>query len=665
MLDEGIQTTNILYPVEIDVPWGELDASASGLKSSSSDAASAMSGIGSSWGGLVQAYRQPESQQAVWSAMDTVPGVVEDWADAMGSAAVALQDFVDEGRGLQQKSEGLKAQAALLQIKLAVSSIDLSLPFSGGEETGADAALRAQIGEHNAEVLNLNQEWSSLEERIAGDLSALESRGGVTEDVPLAYAPGAGMPGMPAGGFSPEFPLGEIVSAAAPSGSSSSEVEEAEKRYEEAMAEDASGEDVQAFLEHFEEMEAEDIKEFAENNQEANLQNLPAPASEEDLQAWPDGAWGVAWWSNSLDNKQREAMQNHLPLIVGNVRGVPSDVSHEANINALDHLRDSDEHAEYRDNIVDIERAVGEQDNAGDRYLLSLDVGTPGEDRQPLAEISVGDPDRAAEVTYNVPGMNSGTHSMDGEVDHAQTIYDNTGDQAVIAWMGYDPPTMDETTSFDEGSVLLDNRADEGGYRLAYALDSRHESRASEHSDGDSDVDIKVLAHSYGTNMTAHALTRTEHDVHSVVFMGSSGIPRDVAEDASDLNVEVVNGQPRVFATEANADWLAGVGRGDLPWWLGGGDFDPYGAMDRIDPTHEDFGAYVFTSDIHDPLFGESEHPDLESVTDHSRDMAEEGEYGYLDDGTLSLDTITQILRGENQLVDYESVPGYSIENYE
>ncbi|MBP2317076.1 hypothetical protein ACFP47_03890 [Nesterenkonia lacusekhoensis] len=98
---------------------------------------------------MEQAYQQPETQQTVWSAMDTVPGVVEDWADAMGSAAAALQDFVDEGRGLQQKSEGLKAQAALLQIKLAVLSIDLSLPFSGGEETGADAALRAQIGEHN------------------------------------------------------------------------------------------------------------------------------------------------------------------------------------------------------------------------------------------------------------------------------------------------------------------------------------------------------------------------------------------------------------------------------------------------------------------------------------------------------------------------------------
>lgn len=689
MHDAGAPTLSILTPIEVDVPWDELDSSASGLKTNSSDVEASMSDVGTTWGGLQAAYKQPASQETVWSAMDEVPGVVQDWADTMDSAGNIIQDFVTEGRPLQETAESLRTQAWILEGRLAISRIDI-FGLISDDETDEDSQLRQDIDQHNQDVLNFNSDWRSLESRISGRLEALHGASGRNLEIPRVYADGTARPNVPGGGFADSFDLGQLALAA--DSSSNPNVQEAEELHEAAMAEGATGEDQQNFLEHLGEMSPEEINEFAENNEEANLYNLPAPSSEADLETWPDGAFGVAWW-NGMSREQRDAMSDNLPLITGNVEGVPVNRRHQANLDALDILRESGYHDEYDENLEEIERATvpldPEEDpegRGGSRWLLSLDVGTPGEDRQPFAEVSIGNPDHMDETTYSVPGMESGTHGMEGEVDHAQNIYSDTEGQAVVAMMGYEPPTMEETIPeslqddflnsdgslsddfwssivdpellgeidlseafSQEGSVLSDQRAEQGGYRFAHALDSRQEAAEARGRDHD----VNIVAHSYGSNMTSHALTQTDIPVQSVTFMGSSGIPEDVASSADDLNVEYTeDGEPAVYATEAAQDHVAMVGRGwvHVPAWASPGPFAmevqvfPPDAFDspRLDPTDEEFGAIEFDSSHHNPFYAG------EDVTGHSRDESGEGEYGYLDPDSMAYwNIINNILEGE------------------
>lgn len=199
MHDAGAPTLSILTPIEVDVPWDELDSSASGLKTNSSDVEASMSDVGTSWGGLQAAYKQPASQETVWSAMDEVPGVVQDWADTMDSAGNIIQDFVTEGRPLQETAESLRAQAWILEGRLAISRIDI-FGLISDDETDEDSQLRQDIDQHNQDVLNFNSDWRSLENRISGRLEALHGASGRNLEIPRVYADGTARPNVPGGG---------------------------------------------------------------------------------------------------------------------------------------------------------------------------------------------------------------------------------------------------------------------------------------------------------------------------------------------------------------------------------------------------------------------------------------------------------------------------------
>lgn len=633
MHDAGAPSVNILQPVEIDVPWDELDSSASGLKSASSDAASAMTGIGSSWGGLVQAYRQPESEQAVWSAMDDVPSVVEDWADAMDSAVGVLRDFVDEGRPLQIRSEALKQQAAGLQLRLAVSNLLGPLPV--GEESGEDSALRQAIAEHNAEVLNLNQEWNSLESRIAGDLSALEARNGQNDQVPQVYVPGTGNPMMPAGMFSPSFDLASIVSASVGESGENEDrgdVRRAKELYEATTRHGAGAEETEAFYEHLATLSPEEIEEFSSIRTRIHNESPILPETQEDLDNWPDGA---AWW-NGMEDDQQDAMVEHLPLLTGNTGGVPYEARNEANEAALAYLLASSTMTNGQKEKL---REIRDSTEGSNRMLLSLNTGDTWHSNNspdPLAAVSVGNPDEAETTSFNVPGMGSGTHNMTTEVERADGLHEELGNtHAVVSWVGYDAPEAPETSSYpgDWVEVLSNEKAEQGGWALAHSINGYHQTMEGQ----DRESILRINAHSYGTNTAAYALTRTDQPVDSYTMFGSAGIPEDVASNASDLNVkETEEGNPAVYATESKEDQWAGIGR--------------WGAANRIDPTDSEFGAYVFSSDGYGNVPGEP-------VTDHRQNFFGEGgpdDYGYLDENSQSANSILKIMEGEAHTIEFD-----------
>ncbi|WP_244086318.1 alpha/beta hydrolase, partial [Desulforhabdus sp. TSK] len=151
---------------------------------------------------------------------------------------------------------------------------------------------------------------------------------------------------------------------------------------------------------------------------------------------------------------------------------VPYDKRNEGNQRALstlledDELKDQLEHNQLErlgeiDNALDT-RAVQEGAEAGPRMLLTLDMGQgvaeEDEDEDavvyppdPLAAISVGNPDTADTTSYNIAGMNSNTDDTGDEVLRAQGLYEGQAasgqDHAVVSWIGYDPPTDDDTLS--------------------------------------------------------------------------------------------------------------------------------------------------------------------------------------------------------------------------
>lgn len=664
----------VLHPVEISASWDDLETAAAGLREAEK-VSQEVESIQSRWQTIGGHYEEPSSEDAVRQAMDDIPGFASSWSEAMVSCGETLDSFCVRGRELEGKAQSLVAQAMVLEVSLAASSLFDAL--SPEDESDEDSELRGRIREHNAEVQAVNQQWEELKQQSASAIRSAGSAGARNSDIPEIDAERHGVSTTLASNGSLPALDGEfsMVAALAPllqAGNSGQDpVEEADELYEAAMAEDATGEDIHNFYDHMATMSPEEIQEFSQQSDRVHLESLPQPSSEADYAEWPTGEDGAEWWSEELDCDQRGAMLAFLPLVVGNTQGVPYDKRNEGNQRALstlledDELKDQLEHNQLErlgeiDNALDT-RAVQEGAEAGPRMLLTLDMGQgvaeEDEDEDavvyppdPLAAISVGNPDTADTTSYNVAGMNSNTDDMGDEVLRAQGLYEGQAasgqDHAVVSWIGYDPPTDDDTLSSGE-SVRHDVHAERGGWALAHELDGYQETM--QYHEGRVPT-VHVNSHSYGTNTVAHALTESRHNVDSVAMYGSAGIPDSVAEDASDLNVELLEGtdRPAVFATESSSDGLAGWGR----------------TTDRIDPTDSDFGAFVFSSEG-DGLGG----VDGRRVDDHNQtffgqrrdddwveDPSDPWEYGYLDVDSQSYEALVMIMDGRADEIDLEEL---------
>lgn len=239
------------------------------------------------------------------------------------------------------------------------------------------------------------------------------------------------------------------------------------------------------------------------------------------------------------------------------------------------------------------------------------------DDRPPLAQIVSGDMDAASHVTYIVPGMNTATY-QDGTVQNYATIANGMRreealvgnvpmvDVAVVSWIGYHGP-MADGLSF--ASVVTNGRAHVGADALADDLNGFDAVRAVYGRD----ADLTVAAHSYGTNVTTIALTKTHAD--HVVLLGSAGVT-EVAPNAGVLRVP----EGEVFASQGAKDAWAITGQ-----HLSG----------RQDPTDPTWGAHDFSSETQ----GFGAHT-LHGVTHHGpydgQEGNDDGRYSYFDNGTTA-----------------------------
>ncbi|MCO1337528.1 hypothetical protein BJH93_01255 [Kocuria polaris] len=425
-------------------------------------------------------------------------------------------------------------------------------------------------------------------------------------------------------------------------GTNSTRVNTAARLYRIAMGEGATAEDVEAYYAYLGKLSPQEIEALASTHPEARTTPPPVSGAPPAGDGYPSGRHGAAWW-DGLSPEQQTALTAMLPALVGNTNGVPYSDRHRANVTTLNLVRNdpayTDKQLEAFESIADAlaESSGGSLDgNSGKRFLNHFIPVDPISER-PLASISIGNLDTADDVTVSVSGMGSGTHNMDGEVGKAQTLYDKMqGNHAVVAWIGYDSPDQPLELAKDKNllprpwEVVGNEHAERGGTQLAIFLDGLHETR-----DARGDVPTtNVTAHSYGTTTAAVGLTQTRHDVDRYVMYGSAGIDPAVADHASDFNVKAdKHGNPAVYATIAYDDpWAP---RGQIP-------------SGRISPTAEEFGAYTFSSD------GEGNVPG-EAGTGHGQTegSSSDTQYGYLERGSQSLNSMSEILNGNPDEIDY------------
>ncbi|ROP72259.1 alpha/beta hydrolase family protein [Curtobacterium sp. PhB115] len=357
----------------------------------------------------------------------------------------------------------------------------------------------------------------------------------------------------------------------------------------------------------------------------------------------------ASWWHamsgpDGAPSAAQRAFIAALPAVIGNRNGVAYWARARANRTVLgkrlahaerqaalwrrrrDAARTPAEAAAAREQLLVWERQRDGYRNIQDTLETStVSLVSLVDDRPPLAQIVVGDLDRAAHVSVIVPGMNTATY-QDGTVQNYAAIAmgmwaaqvrvsgARRSDVAVLSWIGYHPPMADDP-SF--ATVIGNDRANAGATRLVADLDGFHAARAA----AGRDTDLTVMGHSYGTTVATIALTKTHAD--HVVLLGSAGVT-DVAPNASALRVP----DGEVFATQGAKDGWAVTGQN-----LSG----------RRDPTESSWGSHEFSSETE-----RSGGQTLHGVTHHGPYDGEnaDGRYSYFDNRTTAQDNAARAAMG-------------------
>jgi hypothetical protein len=352
----------------------------------------------------------------------------------------------------------------------------------------------------------------------------------------------------------------------------------------------------------------------------------PPPAALPPCTATPAEVNG--WW-DSLTPEQRRWLVATQPGWLGPLDGVPVAYRDLANRLLLDERRAALESAAAAARGGERRRLDGLRDGVGEladrlaagpgprAYLVRLDLA--GEGR---AVVALGDPDRAANILTQVPGMTADLASYDKELARAERIAvraAETGPTAAtsaVMWLDYDAPDF-----VDEAAGA--GRADDGAAglrRFQQGLRATHDGGAARQT---------VLGHSYGSLVVGKAAAGAGLEADNVVFVGSPGVGVDSAAE-----LHTTTGQ--VWSTTARSDviqYLA-VAPAGLP-----GDVVRSMAVPVIGP------AVAFAAPEDDLWFGRN--PSDPAFGAHVfRSQPDGGHLGYWDPGRPALDAITAITLG-------------------
>lgn len=337
-----------------------------------------------------------------------------------------------------------------------------------------------------------------------------------------------------------------------------------------------------------------------------------------------------AWWRTLGDDPHalsaaQTTLATGLPVLVGNLQGVFYSARDLANRTYVQEYRPSGSDTDLDRTIEKIKKQIDLADGTGS----TLQVTTLDPRGVPRAALTAGDLDNADDVTYLVPGIKTWTAGDDAvpqwvnsasSLRDLQDIKDLHNTHAVVAWIGYDAPSV----------VTEPQRAqaDKGGAYLAGEIEGFGATRGSAPT-------LNLVGHSYGTTVSSVALQHASVD--RFVTLASAGL---VVEDRSELDVP----KGQMYSAEARGDFIADIGRS----WASGSEH-------RTKPTAS-FGTDLFDVGPDGGLAGSHSHDSNPGTLrdDGSWDSAGDG---YLSPGSHSLDSVALITTGrgdEIERTDYD-----------
>ncbi|MFD5215625.1 alpha/beta hydrolase [Microbacterium sp. NPDC058345] len=309
-----------------------------------------------------------------------------------------------------------------------------------------------------------------------------------------------------------------------------------------------------------------------------------------------------AWW-RGLSDAEQDALIAAYPERLGSADGLPASARDDANRLLLESDLADLEMKEREGTLAPEETQLLANARATQTALRAAhDYVMPGTEDMPGAQlwlydpgafdgdgrvaIAVGDLDTADDVSIQIPGIRTEMVGAPGGVDDAARLYESArynGDGSSVAtmfWLGYNTPAGD---LIEWGHVPSENRAADGGERLAAAVDGLRASRA------DDPAHMTAIGHSYGSTTTSYAATEHDLAVDDVALIGSPGA--GPADHASDFNV----GADHVYDGRNSRDFVALLGD---EGWARKDQFFDLGL--GIDPSSEDFGAQRFEAESTD-----------------------------------------------------------------
>jgi uncharacterized protein YukE len=323
------------------------------------------------------------------------------------------------------------------------------------------------------------------------------------------------------------------------------------------------------------------------------------------------------WWKSLPEATRNELLATRFDAL-GRLRGLPAPVLNEANHHRIDAdmtrfaaantdltnqitaraaelgIDPSDEGAlradpaladlldqrqdanRWLDNATAANARVEDAMRSGyDTYVLAYDPVGPGKQEGTLA-IAYGNPDEASHVAVVVPGTTTTLESgfPNGSAQDLRAAMDQAapGNNATVAWLGYDAPTWDTTVASPDDAIAGGEalKSDVDGYRAA-AETRQH---------------ITVIGHSYGATAVGYAgMNGLAAD--DVAFIGAPGVGASTVDQLS-------SGAGHVWAGAAEHDPIIQATSGS--WFTADGS--------SVGPYDEQFGANQFGVQNDDNVLG-------------------------------------------------------------
>jgi hypothetical protein len=357
------------------------------------------------------------------------------------------------------------------------------------------------------------------------------------------------------------------------------------------------------------------------------------------------------WW-NSLTPEQKALLIAQHPADLGNLRGIPVDVSNEVNQavmnDDLNRVRDlANAHDLSVDQVLGDPSYFGLSANDVVRYnnacrsqegLLSSALAVDEYGRHPDvylmryqpdafngdggAAIAMGNPDTAANTAFVVKGLGSGVKQGTLSNPDGVRLYQEANradwnkDTAVVMWVGYDAPD----TAADPG-LYEPNMAQAGGRALAADVNSM----AVTHQGPP--THMTVVGHSYGATTVADAAAGFGMHADDIVLVGCPGT--DMANSAGDFHL---NPGGHLYVGDASGDPVSWFGEETVK--------TPFGGVGLgHDPAVDGYGSVRFKAEVP----GYSSNP----FYDHSH---------YFDTGSESLFSMGDIASGHGDALEHDGM---------